>query len=166
MYVLISCNTWKSQLQANGSNETVVLNAIFDFCHTSFPVKKEKIFAVDIMEINNNVVGVSILANPEPFIIIDGDTSNLPSQLIEYQEKLFYWFDEESKVNDQVIAVLNQYDMIDSVKSIAFANIQINHSIKAIDYYFCKEDLTKYKKVKSDQIIGEYTPGFIHLVCN
>ena len=57
-----------------------------------------------------------------------------------------------------LINKLNQYNLIDSIPSFAFAELINDDAKKGVDYFFCKKNLKKYKKVKTTKVLGRYAP--------
>gem|GEM_PF-726671 len=157
--LLEGCTTWKINLNPSGDYNTAIKNAVIDFSNSSSLYKENNSFSVRIKDVEPEIIGVSILGNVNKFIITeDGKTSRLPNQYIEYKGKLFYWYDEKSASNDNITSKLNEYNLIDSVKSIAMAKIIIDDGKKGMDYYFCKGNLLKYKKIKTNHAMGNYDP--------
>ena len=148
---------------SNGSIDDAIQNAIIDFSKTSSLRKDDNAFSVSVYDINNEVLGVVIFgdANPE-FIGLDTaknsfSYSTLPTRYVEYNNKLFYWHDSTKNVSDEVISALLKYNKLDTFNiSQLIPDMMIDDSKKSADYYFCKSNLKKYKKVTNSIAIGWY----------
>lgn len=155
--VFSSCNSWKSTIKSDGGYEIAITNAIIDFSHKNSLAKNDSAFAVDIKEINDEIICVGLLGSVGKFIITkDGKTSRLPNRYLEYEKKLFYWNDKNFESNEEIIYKLNDYNLIDSVETVAHAEFIIDDAKKGAQYYFCKRNLKNYKKVTINKGMGDY----------
>ena len=155
--VFSSCNSWKSTIKSDGGYEIAITNAIIDFSHKSSLAKNNSTFVVDIKEINDETIWVGLLGSVGKFIITkDGKRSRLPNRYLEYEKKLFYWNDKNFESNEKIIYKLNDYNLIDSVATVAHAEFIIDDAKKGAQYYFCKRNLKNYKKVITNKEMGDY----------
>ncbi len=146
--LLPSCATWKTGISSQGDYETAIKNAVIDFSNTTSVFKQDSTFAVDFKEFDSEIIGVSLLGTVGKFIVVaDGKTSRLPTRYLEYNGKLFYWYDEKYSLKEDVINKLDEYSLIDSVKTIAQAVFVHDDAKKGVNYYFCKKKLSSYKKI-------------------
>jgi hypothetical protein len=82
-----------------------------------------------------------------------------PTMLVETNGKLFFWYDDTKNVTDTIINTLYKYNFVDTMIVNAYIPDRIiNDAKKGADYYFCKSDLSKYKKVITNKAIGHYKP--------
>jgi hypothetical protein len=157
---LLGCTSWKSSLNRNGDFNVAIKNAVIDMIHTNERfIQNDSVFSVNTLNLNGNLIGVSFFGTVNKFIIINNkktDSSMFPTRYYEHSNKLFYWKDSNVELNNEIIEKLHQYNMIDTLESIAFAELNIDDSKKGIHYYFCKNNLSKYKKVKTNRILGSY----------
>lgn len=162
-----SCNTWRNSLLSEGNQNIAVRNAIFDFTHQfSNEYKKYKVFSVSIENINESLLGISILGTnnkllPSKENIIGSNRPYFPTRYIIQDEKLFYWYDSTSFVNKELVNTLNKYNCIDSININGFVGLPestIDERKKSTDYYFCKCDLLKYRKILTHKAMGSYNP--------
>ena len=157
LLVFQGCAAWKAGLNNNGDYNSAIHNAILDFSNTTSLYKQDSTFSVDFKEFNNEVIGVSIMGTINKFIVTEeGKSSRLPNRCLKHDGKLFYWYDENHSLDKKVINQLDSYNLIDSVKTIAFAEFINNDAKKGVDYYFCRENLLKYKKIKTNKAMGYY----------
>jgi hypothetical protein len=83
----------------------------------------------------------------------------LPSRFIEIDAKLFYLYDEDYSLTEETLEVLRKYGRLrDDPDGTLYLDNPTNDSKKGMHYYFCKQDLANYKKVKSAIGIGYYEP--------
>ena len=152
-----SCGGGKSNFTNTGGVEIAIKNAITDFnkCRLA---KHNKTFHIYFTN-NSKVFGVGIVAAPEKIYIIQNDSTNiLPSKYIEYDGKLYYWYDESLPVSDDVIKKLKQYKLIDSVKTIADIIFVNDDSKIAGNYYFCKNNLSNYYRELTKKSLCDCVP--------
>jgi len=95
-----------------------------------------------------------------------GSKGKLPSRFFEKGNKLFFWWDDEYPLTEQMIAILRKYNLLydDTEGLIGIPEFTIDEQIKGGDYYFCKNDLTKYKRVVTNIGFGYYKPPKLN--CN
>ena len=121
--------------------------------------------------LSKNLVSVEISASPEYKFLITSNTKvgskgYLPSRHIIKEGKLFYWFDDSYPFTQEMLDFLWKYNLLQDDDSglIIFPDNPINDSKKGADYYFCKNDLSKYKRVVTNIGLGYYKPPKIK--CN
>ena len=88
-----------------------------------------------------------------------GSKGTLPSRHIEKDGKLFYWWDNDYPLTKEMLTILWKYDLLfDDTKGLlgGFPQFSIDDSQKVAHYYFCKNDLSKYKRVVTNK--GYYKP--------
>ncbi len=164
-----SCSSWKGILIAKGSQNAAIQNAIYDFLHSG-KASKDTVYAVYVKNTSNHVLGVSISADPNTLLVITEDSIDysyrgFPTRYLEHQGKLFYWDDSTSSVTNDLIATFTRYNRVDTMVMNAFIPERIiRHGKKGFDYYFCKDNLLKYKKVHTTTGLGRYVPP--KLKCN
>lgn len=150
LFVSFSCAAQQRNFGPKGDCTTAINNAVNDFYKTSSLFKKDISFSVSYRIVNSDIVEVDILGNSNKFYI-DGDKplNRLPTNFIEYNNKIFYWYDINNKGNSnaKVINKLQQYKLIEYNTDIIEHNI--DDKKKGVSYYFCIKDLSRYKKIKS-----------------
>lgn len=158
------CTTWRQNLNSHGNTNIAIENAVLDFYNTSPLINQDNTFSVRVKELSLDIIGVNIMGTINNFIVTaDGKSSEMPTRYIELGGNLFYWHDDGYFLNDSTINKLNQYKLIDSIPSFAMVELINDDSKKGIDYFFCKKNLNKYKKVKTTRILGRY--AFTKLKC-
>lgn len=146
VFFSFSCSTWKNELAQKGNYEIAIKNAVLDFCHTSTLAKKDKTFSLSYKEYETGIIGISILGDTNKIYVINGSSQRrIQDQYVEYDNKLFYWYD--SKKNSNIVKKLSEYKVIDSVKVLQEdMGYVIDDKKDGINYYFCKDNLLIYKK--------------------
>jgi len=89
-----------------------------------------------------------------------GSKGKLPSRYIEKNGKLFYWWDKDYPLTEDMLAVLWKYDLLfdNTNEFLTFPQFSTNDKQKGAHYYFCKNDLSIFKKVVTNRAIGFYDP--------
>ncbi|MEG0926851.1 hypothetical protein [Chryseobacterium sp.] len=143
-----SCSGWKKELVEKESDEIAFKNAIVDFCNTSSLVKKDNVFSISFKEYSSKAIGISIMGNVNNiYIYQNSPQSRIPDQYIEYNNKLFCWYDDKKNKNPNIIKKLSEYKVIDSVKVLTEDMGYIRDDAKkGVNYYFCKDNLLIFKK--------------------
>lgn len=147
--------------------------AINDFVETEKISKIDSVFHVDFTTIDENVIGVSIFGTlnklvPTPENSIGSSNPGFPTKYCIINSKLFYWYDSTSIVNLDLVNVLSEYHQIDSVNVNGIIEIpeqRIDDSKKGVDYYFCRCNAHKYKKVTTNRDLGYYKPPRLKCRC-
>ena len=177
---LESCASWKGTLTSSGNSNDAVNNAITDFLHTTKLSKTDTIFSVSFSEYENIIYDhesnkVIFIPKNEDIIIISISGAGekiypseknkigtydeiFPTQYTIRDEKLFYWSDTTQVITQEIISVLERYNNIDFEwkKEYDLPPLGINDGGEAIVYYFCKHDLTNYKKMRADNMRRQY----------
>lgn len=162
MYCTAMKNADTSDLR-NGAIK-IAVNDFFDNCNL---LKTDSVFSVSIYIDNDDILGLSILGVNENKIYpslndkIGDKTTIFPSHYIEKNNKLIYWGDSISTLSEDIVKVLSRYNQIDSTfvnEEQAYPDFVIDESIKGAHYYFCKNNLAKFKRVITNKAMGWYAP--------
>jgi len=144
-------------------NATIQSKSISLFCKTNL-FKKNKVFAVDTLSVNDEIIAVGI-AEFEPKFLINleedrYEKGKLP-MCVEINNSLFYWYDEEHIATDEEILMFHKYNLLaeDTLENLVYVyETPIDDEQKGLDIYFCKNNHNIYKKVKTNIATGYYTP--------
>ena len=156
--IIGSCSTWKKSLHQNGKQNQAIENSIIDFLNSSSLSKNDSVFSIKIND-KKNLIIVSILATynkvlPNSKTKIGFSTTAIPTKYIERNRNLFYWNDSSAVLTNDMIAKLSKYRIIDSMNVNGFVGIpettHVDDSKKGIDYFICKNNFLKYKKVTTN----------------
>lgn len=150
-----------------GDNNNAIEIAVNDFLDNCNIRKTDSVFSVNIYIDNEEMLGLSISGTHENKIYLDikdkiGESSlKFPSHYIERNNKLFYWSLNDSVhiITKEIVDVLSRYNKIDSTfvnDSKAYPEFVIDESIKGAHYYFCKNNLSIYKRVVTKTAMGWY----------
>ena len=157
-----SCASFKNELVQTGGRTEAIKNAILDFSNMNKLYKRDTVFSVQTEEMSNEVLIVSIGKNNMKILLNEdikiGSKGMLPSKYFEKEGKLFFWWDNDYPLTEETLAVFNKYDLLqdDEGGKITFPDFIIDDSQKSAHYYFCKNDLSIYKKVITNKGLGYY----------
>lgn len=129
-------------------NTEAIKSAVNDFYRKSSLLKNDNIFSVSSKTLNADIIEINIIGNSNKFYINDDKPLNrIPTNYIEHDNKIFYWYDDnEEKLNPSIINKLQEYGLIEyNADIIEFGR---DDKKKGISYYFCMKNLKKCKKVK------------------
>jgi hypothetical protein len=146
--------------------EDAIQIAISDFSTISKLYKNDSVFSVGISGLINyeNIIVVGVRKNNRKLLLtndaIVGSTKKLPSRYIEKDGKLFFWWDDSCPLTEDALSVYRKYNLLqdDQGGIIKLPDSIIDDAQKAAHYYFCKEDVSKHKKVITNIGIGFYDP--------
>jgi len=88
-----------------------------------------------------------------------GSKGKLPSRHIIKDGKLFFWWDDDYPLTEEMFAILWKYDLLfdDTEGLVGFPQFSTGKQ-KGATYYFCRNDLSKYKRVVTNVGLGYYKP--------
>jgi hypothetical protein len=153
-----SCTTYRSSLVVKGRRNEAIQNAIIIFLHSGGKLmKKDTVFSIHTKGFGDTLIGVDIFGQnnkllPGPQTKIGTNQPGFPTNYIEKNGKLFYWYDEQGVITPDLVAMLSKYKRIDSLNVNGFVGIpkhSIDESKKGTNYFFCTCDLRKYKRDRS-----------------
>lgn len=154
-FLLENCaiTKWQDTLISKGNINDAVNNAIIDFVHTSKISKKDSVFNVTVTDINEEKITITIgvaddVIYPNMKNIIGAYDNVFPTRYIVINDKLFYWNDTTQVITQEVFFILEKYNHIDyrwKEYPVIVGGVH-NDRFKGVVYYFCKNDLTNYKK--------------------
>ncbi len=186
IFVLISgCISLNNQLVRTGSQPEIIKNAILDFSTTCKLYKKGSVFLVSFYDtvykmtlkklddrnykwipndFYEDICAVGIGANYNRFLLTKeakvGSKGKLPTRFFEKDGKLFYWWDNDYPLTEETLSVFHKYNLLqdDENGMITIPDFVIDDAQKVAHYYFCRDDLTKYKKIITNIGLGYYEP--------
>jgi len=166
-FLLGSCSSITKNRTIKGNLNDAIENAILDLLNSN-TFKNEQVFIVHAKSINNEIYGVNIIGVDNKLLPnsnnkVGTNHPYFPTKYIIKKDKLFYWYDANEFITKKLIHTLAKYNQIDSLNVKEFIGIPktsglIDDSKKGIDYYFCKNNLVKYKKVITNKAMGWYKP--------
>ncbi len=164
IFLLGSCaiHKWKSTLVSEGYVDEAISNAVTDFIHTSKLYKESDKFWIWIEEKEKTIIVSIILA----YDVVRPTLSNkvgsydpfFPSRYIEQDRKLFYWNDSTQMLTQDMLSMLEKYDLIDYSYSDQemYVGGMHNDGMEGMHYFFYKNDLRIYKKSRISNIMKHY----------
>jgi hypothetical protein len=152
----IQCKTIEVQYKKGNINEAI-MNSIKDFKynHKSL-IKSENVYYIgnksynDYYRITISNTESKHLYNPN----IKPNENKFPSNFYEENNILFIWYDENKEIDEKTIQTYLRYGLLvdNQNETIVFLDDIIDDSLKGVIYYICKDDLSNFKKIKSNQL--------------
>ena len=161
---IVGCASWKSTLVSKGGQSEAINNAINDFFYTGEAEKGDSVFYLYTKTINDEILGISIRSTYDKVLISTEDkiiysSKGLPTGYIERSNMLFYWHDSEKDVTDDLIYTYKKYNLLDTmIVNVYMPVMTVSDDKRGVDYYFCKNNLLKYRKVRTYKALGYYNP--------
>ena len=88
-----------------------------------------------------------------------GSKGKLPSRYVIVKGKLFFWQDDNYPLTEEILSVFKRYNILtEMMERGALHDNTINDAAKAADYYFCRNDVSNYKRVVTHVATGYYEP--------
>lgn len=187
LLLMFSCSSPKGTMNSAGGNikKIAIHNAISDFSTNCSLFKEDSVFSVNFKDsvfhegtfirvdernykdgrthewkrgtLYGGVVSVEINATLDyQFYYSEKTKEKLPSRYIIREGKLFFWWDDNYPVTEEIIAIFWKYNILQKYSIIP--EYTIDDSKKGANYYFCKNDLSKYKRIITNIGIGYYKP--------
>ena len=159
---LSGCSPWKKVLVAKGNRNDAIKNAVSDFLHTPRFFKKDTVFDVMCQNIDSDILGITILGNPNKVSVITENEIEysykaFPTRYVERDGKLFYWNDSTVSTPSDLVKKLSMMNRIDTAILHKYLPPTENDDAKkGVDYYFCKSNLKRYKRVYTRIAMGWY----------
>jgi len=175
------CNTWKESLVEKGNKEDAIQNAILDFSHTKKLFKQDSVFYVGVEDTlyslklvseseyahqwvpdkpYKDIIGISIIGDEETLYhkkdLEIGSSGKIPSRYQVVSGKLFLWHDDKYPLTKELVNILERYNLIRSDDVELF--FITDDGKKGASYYFCRNDLSNYKKEISTIAMGYDVP--------
>lgn len=181
--LLFGCGTFKEGLVEKGNSEEAISNAILDFSNTSRLYSKNNVFSVTIHnplhrmvldsteegngwikgESYNGIVVISFFPTKRK-IVSENITLNEVKTGFDFYEKngkLFYWDNPNKTLTEESISFLKKYDLVirnDEEIMVEFFKSGSTNNTKSVDYYFCENNISVYRKITSEIATGHYDP--------
>jgi hypothetical protein len=152
VFISLGCININGQSSKECNVDKAVQIAILDFQKTNI-YKKGKVFNIDIKQIDSNIIYVSFLETEENkylYSITKPIEENiLPSRYIEKDNKLFIWWDDDKKINQEMFDVLKKYNMLkdDEGGWITMLDYAMDDKKKGVNYFICKNNLEVFKRI-------------------
>jgi hypothetical protein len=162
--VALGCTPFKHIVAQSEDRNEIIQNVILDFSSTKL-YRNNTVFSVKTGDMDENILIVRIGKNNTKLLItsnavVGSFSSSLPSRFIEKQGKLFFWWDDYYPLTEEALSIYKKYNLLqdDEGSVITVPDFIIDDAQKAAHYYFCRDDLSKYKKIITNKGIGYYDP--------
>lgn len=183
MAMLLSCNPVKTALKHGLVANDPMHIAMMDFVKTSKLYKKDSVFHITTYNTvwrlalkqyqdrnykwvrdfkYDGITAVNILGRSDIKFLLTAKTAigskgKLPSRFIELYGKLFYWYDDDYPLTEELLVVFKKYNLLkDEGGMLISANNPTDDAKKGVHYYFCTKDFSNYKKVTTNIALGYY----------
>ena len=169
--------------QSTNFAEFAIYEAITDFADNCRLFKQDSIFYVYVEDtsryvtlqrdqgtlkwvcdsVYTNILVVEILGEKDkigyyPNAVV-GSKGKLPSRYVIVKGKLFYWWDRDYPLTEEMLSVLKKYNVLtDMIYDGMLPEFLIDDAQKGAHYYFCRNNLSKYKRVVTNIATGYYRP--------
>ena len=164
---LQSCNGYKKKLIINGNQGNAIENMIMDFSNTE-KGRINKVYNISIENESTSLYHFNIDSVDNVYtykrVSIGNKVSGFPSKFIEVKKRLYIWEDSTQIVSQEIIKKLHKYKVLDStIYKIEIGELseekapsyKTNELRKSLNYFFCKNNITQYIKVKTNMYITE-----------
>lgn len=165
-FFICSCGSNKnSQLFEKGGKNEAIQNAITDFAKTE---RNRKNMTYNILEVSESdelycfIIGESPKIYPIPNDTVGATSEYFPTRFKEIKKRLYIWEDTTVVITKEIIQKLHEYKVVDStIYKIKTGELSVedsplltsNDSQKDAFYYICKENISKYKKIKTNRVM-------------
>ena len=182
--LLVNCYSQKKYIpQSTNFAEFAIYEAITDFADNCRLFKQDSIFYITTLDtlkhytlqrnqgtlewicdsIYANLFVINIIPSINKLFYfpdaVVGSKGKLPSRYVIVKSKLFYWDDDDYPLTEETLSVLKKYDALtDMIHDRVLPETVLDESKKSIHYYFCRNNLLKYKRAASSKSAGYYRP--------
>lgn len=115
-------------------------------------------------EFVNDLVVVKMIEDHKPYLYGSKLTVEaedyLPSRFVEKNGMLFMWRDRNYPTTPQSLAILRKYDLLADDQGGQLLELEkpYKEGKKSFHYYFCRNDFSHFKRVKTTAAVGFYPP--------
>lgn len=167
IFHLISCSTLGSHIiKGKGSYFEAKKNSIIHFSkkHSkSYNINSFLVFN-ESTSLNSYNLKISKIdyVNMRADIKVGEKSLYFPNDFIEFENKLFIWYDSLKNVDKKTIEMMHKYKILDSM----FYKVEIgmyptdslpiavsDHRTKGVYYFICKNDISNFKTLKTQWIL-------------
>lgn len=152
---LSNCSSSQTKLSNVGGYEGAIYNSIIDFTNSRL-FNDGSVFYVDYELNEENYYKILILEDAENKLLYSKhkkfEDNRLPNKFMIYKSKLFIWWDDNYSQNVDILNKLESYDMIQDADESPILEHFNDDKKKVAHYFFCKENILKYKRVITNRI--------------
>ena len=183
-FLLVNFYSQKKYIpQSTNFVEFAIYEAITDFADNCRLFKQDSIFYITTLDtlkhytlqrnqgtlewicdsIYANILVVEIFGSVNKLFYLPdavvGSKGKLPSRYVIVKDKLFYWDDDDYPLTEEMLSVLKKYNVLtDMIYDGMLPEFLIDDAQKGAHYYFCKNNLLKYKRIITSKAAGYYRP--------
>jgi hypothetical protein len=147
-------------------NDSVFSVSYLDTVHRSSWKRSENgIYEPYVQSSYNDLMSIGILGvSGNRVFLLElpkiGIKGKYPSRFIVLKRKLFFWYDDEYPLTEEALLMFRKYCVVPPSMGEEFEipEILIDDSKKGAQYYFCRNNLLKYKRVITNKGSGSYDP--------
>lgn len=177
LFILSSCVSNRTDKAVNQDRFTIIIEDYIS--HNKSYIKKYNMFSIiDETPLNKNYYFYKLLPiHSGNAYVMSSNHPYLPSNYIEYKDKVFFIEDDKGIPNPKVLDYLDSLDMLDSTnikielglidpENAVYRKYTTDSSLEGVDYIFCKDKpLQIKKKIKSVTYISPDDDRFKD-ICN
>jgi hypothetical protein len=138
-------------------------------------VENQRIDSINIKSVRGKaypeIIAVNIVSTPFKFLFdttarMDMQNRVIPTRVIEKDGRLFIWNDDHYTLTDSTLKILNKFHLVERGTKRDLDRFLIfgtDDSKRGATYYFCRSNLSVYKRVITNVAIGYYNPP--HITC-
>lgn len=154
--LLISCSIHKKEPFKDKTSFREI--AIDEFVKTNL-FKKDKVYSIDSLFLEDSgMVYIGIIESGIKIFAFEDETEKIP-QSIEVKNALFMWKWKDNNFDVQKsISLLKKYNMLydDTDENYFSFEPDIDDSVKSLKLFFCRDNKSIYKKIKTNMPIQYY----------
>lgn len=166
VFIIRSCQSSKNITVTGSGKDGAIQTVITNFSKIHRLYKPDSVFSLRIKKIpnNNDVLVVNIIRAGGKLLFRKdytvGTRGKLPSRYFEKDDKLFYWWDDDIPLTEEVLTILRKYNLLQDDENglIQTPTQSSDDSQKGVHYYFCKDNLRINKRIITNIGLGYYEP--------
>lgn len=169
----VSCSSYRDNLvkESSSSKEAIIFNTIIDYANIyKKDLNKYSVFFIDDRSLDDKdyyQTSITPIRNKYKLEKIGNDYKFsfeiYPTNYIVYKNNLFLWYNDKSMIDEKLIETMMNYDIIHVEGDYEFV---IDDNIESVNYVFCKKNLSKYAKIRSNKYIASNSDKLPILDCN
>ena len=166
IWFLPSCNAQNKTITVHDLEYDIIKKSIANFSKVPKLYEKDSVFVVWIKKLTfrDDVIVVTIGSSPTKILLTPrtkvGSKGTAPSRYLEKDGKLFFWWDNNYELTEEIFAIFSKYNLwqddengINDVPSSRY-----HESRKGAHYYYCKTNPNTNKRKITRIGLGAYEP--------
>lgn len=164
-FLVLSCNSYQKSMMKEGNINNAIENLVIDFSQKE-KNKINTVYKIRIDKKTHDLYKFNIGSEDKVYmyarVSIGSKAIGFPSKFLEVNKRLYIWEDSTQVVSKEIIEKLHEYKVLDSTlykidmgqlpqdKTPVFTT---DESKKNLNYFFCKKDISKFEKIKTNKFI-------------